>query len=70
MSFPALVLVKRESRIFITELSVEFRRIEITFQPYFFQLTQLLDYPFREIQGASAEINQRLTVVLASGGVP
>ena len=58
MSFPVLVLLKRESRIFIMELSVEFGRIEITFQPYFLQLTQLLNYPFREFQGVSAEVNQ------------
>ena len=31
VSFPILVLFKRESCIFITELSVELRRIEITF---------------------------------------
>ena len=41
------------------ELSVELGRIEITFQPYLLQLAQLLDYPFREIQGVSAEVNQR-----------
>ena len=31
MSFPVLILFKQESCIFITELSVELRRIEITF---------------------------------------
>ena len=46
MSFPVLVLLKRESRILVTELSVEFGRIEITFQPYFLQLAQLLDNHF------------------------
>ena len=56
VSFPILVLFKRESCIFITELSVEFRGIEITFQPYLLQLAQLLDYPFRKIQGASAKV--------------
>ena len=35
VSFFAFVLFKRECRIFVTELSVELRRIEITFQPYF-----------------------------------
>ena len=40
------------------ELSVELGRIEITFQPNFLQLAQLLDYPFREFQGVSAEDNQ------------
>ena len=48
MPFPVLVLFKRESCIFVTELSVELRRIEISFQPYLFQLAQLLGYPFRE----------------------
>ena len=41
------------------ELSVELGRIEITFQPNFLQLTQLLNYSFREFQGISAEVNQR-----------
>ena len=59
MSFPVLVLFKRESRTFVTELSVELKRIEISFQPYLFQLAQLLDYPFREFRGVSAEVNQR-----------
>ena len=59
MSFPVLVLFKRESRILVTKLSVEFRRIEITFQPYFLQLAQLLDNLFRKVQGVSAEVNQR-----------
>ena len=59
MPFPVLVLFKRESRILVTKLSVEFRRIEITFQPYFLQLAQLLDYSFREFQGVSTEVNQR-----------
>ena len=69
VSFPILVLFKRESCIFITELSVEFRGIEITFQPYLLQLAQLLDYPFREIQGTSAEVNQRQQL-LHMGEVP
>ena len=59
VSLPVLVLLKRESRILVSELSVELRRIEITFQPNFLQFAQLLDYPFREFQGVSAEINQR-----------
>ena len=59
MPFPVLVLFKRESRILVTKLSVKFRRIEITFQPYFLQLAQLLDYSFREFQGVSTEVNQR-----------
>ena len=59
MPFPVLVLFKRESCIFVTELSVELRRIEISFQPYLFQLAQLLGYPFREFQVVSAEVNQR-----------
>ena len=69
VSFPILVLFKRESRIFVTELSAEFRGIEITFQPYLLQLAQLLDYPFREIQGTSAEVNQRQQL-LHMGEVP
>lgn len=59
VTFLFLVLLKRECRSIVTELPVELRRIEITFQPYLLQLAQLLDYPFREIQGVSAEINQR-----------
>ena len=59
MSFPVLVLLKRESRTLVSELSVEFGRIEITFQPNFLQLAQLLDYPFREFQCVPAEVNQR-----------
>ena len=35
VSFSAFVLFKQECHIFVTELSVELRRIEITFQPYF-----------------------------------
>ena len=56
VSFTVLVLFKRESCIFITEFSVKFGRIEITFQPNFFQLAQLFDYPFREMQGVSAKV--------------
>lgn len=41
------------------ELSVELGRIEITFQPNFLQLAQLLYYSFRELQGVPAEVNQR-----------
>ena len=59
VSFPVLVLLKRKYRTLITKLSVELGRIEITFQPYLFQLAQLLDYPFREFRGVSAEVNQR-----------
>lgn len=58
VSFSAFVLFKRECCIFVTELSVELRRIEISFQPYLLQLTQLLDYSFREFQGVPAEVNQ------------
>ena len=43
VSFPVLVLLKRESCTLVTELSVELGRIKITFQPYFLQLAQLLD---------------------------
>ena len=59
MPFPVLVLFKRESRILVTKLSVEFRRIEITFQPYFLQLAQFLGNPFRKMQGVSAGVNQQ-----------
>ena len=59
MSFPVLVLFKRESRTFVTEFPVELRRIEITFQPYFFQLAQLQNYSFGEFQGIPAEVYQR-----------
>ena len=58
MSFSVLVLFKRKCGIFITEFSVELWGIEITFQPNFLQLAQLLDYPFREFQGVPAEVNQ------------
>mgnify|MGYP001777110833 CR=1 FL=1 len=58
VSFPALVLLKRESRTLVMELSAELGRIEITFQPDFLQFAQLLDYPFREFQGVPAEVNQ------------
>ena len=63
VSFSAFVLFKRECCIFVTELSVELRRIEISFQPYLLQLTQLLDYSFRESQGVSAEVNQRQQLI-------
>ena len=59
VSFPVLVLLKRESRTLVTELSVELGRIEITFQPYFLQLAQLLNYSFGEFQGVPAEVYQR-----------
>ena len=59
MSFPVFILLKRECCIFIMELSVELGRIEITFQSYLLQLAQFLDNLFREMQGVSAEVNQR-----------
>ena len=69
ISFSVLVLFKRESCTLVTELSVELGRIEITFQPNFLQLAQLLDYPFREFQGVPAEVNQRQQL-LHMGEVP
>ena len=69
MSFPVLVLLKRESRTLVTKLSVELGRIEITFQPNFLQLAQLLNYSFGEFQGVPAEVYQRQQL-LHMGKVP
>ena len=59
VTFPILVLLKRECRTLVTELSVELRRIEITFQSYLLQLAQFLGNPFRKMQGVSAGVNQQ-----------
>ena len=63
VSFPVLVLLKRESSTLDTELSVKLRRIEITFQPNFLQLAQLLNYSFGEFQGIPAEVYQRQQLI-------